>query len=300
MVAPACLLGIDWGTSNRRAYVIGADGACLRKHEDAQGALAAQGHFAEALQSLRHQLDLDALVPVVMSGMVGSAQGWQEVAYLDSSVPLGRLPETLVPVSGAPACFIVPGYCYREHGSIDVMRGEETQLLGAHLLKHGDGCYVLPGTHSKWVEVANGTIARLTTYITGELYAALRSSGTLAALMAEGHADADALRAGANRAQSAEALSHTLFEARARVVAGESSAGETRSYVSGLLIGTEFADRRDALPASPSSMPVLHLIASHELTAPYREVAQMLGYATELIDPDQAYCAALARFMEAI
>ncbi|MGW8392484.1 2-dehydro-3-deoxygalactonokinase [Pseudoduganella sp. HUAS MS19] len=299
MVASACLLGVDWGTSNRRAYVIGAQGSCLRKHEDALGALAAQGHFAEALQGLRQQLDLDALVPVVMSGMVGSAQGWQEVAYLDSSVPLARLPETLVPVGGAPGCFIVPGYCYREHGSIDVMRGEEAQLLGAHLLQHGDGCYVLPGTHSKWVEVADGTIVRLTTFITGELYAALRASGTLAALMAEGHADADALRAGANRAQSAEALSHTLFEARARVVAGESSAGETRSYVSGLLIGTEFAARREAAP-NAGSLPVLRLIASHELTAPYREVAQMLGYATELIDPDQAYCAALARFMETI
>jgi 2-dehydro-3-deoxygalactonokinase len=252
------------------------------------------------LQALRQQLDLDALVPVVMSGMVGSAQGWQEVAYLDSSVPLDRLPETLVPVSGAPGCFIVPGYCYREHGSIDVMRGEESQLLGAHLLKHGDGCYVLPGTHSKWVEVANGAIARLTTFITGELYASLRASGTLAALMAEGKADAEALRAGANRAQSAEALSHTLFEARARVVAGESEAGETRSYVSGLLIGTEFAARRDDSSPVAGSLPVLRLIASHELTAPYREVAQMLGYTTELIDPDQAYCAALARFMEAI
>jgi 2-dehydro-3-deoxygalactonokinase len=299
MVAPACLLGIDWGTSNRRAYVLGAGGTCLRKHEDAQGALAAQGHFAESLQALRQQLELDALVPVVMSGMVGSAQGWQEVAYLDSSVPLGRLPETLVPVTGAAGCFIVPGYCYREHGNIDVMRGEETQLLGAHLLKHGDGCYVLPGTHSKWVELAGDSIVRLTTFITGELYASLRSSGTLAALMAEGQADADALRAGANRAQSAEALSHTLFEARARVVAGGASADETRSYVSGLLIGTEFAARREEASAG-GSMPVLHLIASHELTAPYREVAQMLGYTTELIDPDQAYCAALARFMEAI
>jgi 2-dehydro-3-deoxygalactonokinase len=300
MVAPACLLGIDWGSSNRRAYLIGAAGNCLRKHDDAQGAIVSHGHFAESLQALRQQLEVDALVPVVMSGMVGSALGWQEVAYLDHSVPLARLPETLVPVTGAPGCFIVPGYCYREHGSVDVMRGEETQLLGAVLLKHGDGCFVLPGTHSKWVELAAGTITRLTTFITGELYAALRSSGTLAPLMAEGGNDTGALRAGANRAQAAEALSHTLFEARARVVAGESSAEQTRSYVSGLLIGTEFAARRDGAAGTAGKAPVLHLIASQELTAPYLEVAQMLGYATELIDPDQAYCAALARFMEAL
>lgn len=296
MVAPACLLGIDWGTSNRRAYVMGAGGACLRKHEDAQGALAARGHFADSLQALRQQLQIDALVPVVMSGMVGSAQGWQEVAYLDSSVALARLPETLVPVSGAPGCFIVPGYCYRDHGSVDVMRGEESQLLGALLLGHGDGCYVLPGTHSKWVEVTAGTITRLTTFITGELFAALRSNGTLAPLMAEGGDDAGALRDGAHRAQDAQALTHTLFEARASVVSGASSAGRTRSYVSGLLIGTEFAGRAPAGAAAPA----LRLIASPELAAPYREVAQMLGHGTALIDPGDAYCAALARFMEAI
>lgn len=300
MVAPACLLGIDWGTSSRRAYLIDSAGNCLHAYQDAQGALAAQGHFAESLQALRRQFAIDAQVPVVMSGMVGCAQGWLEVAYLDSSVPLGRLPDTLVPVSGAPGCFIVPGYCYREHGSIDVMRGEETQLLGAHLLQHGDGCYVLPGTHSKWVEVADGTIGRLTTFITGELYASLRSAGTLASWMAEGDAGAAALRAGANRAQSTDALSHTLFEAGARVGAGGANAAETRSYASGLPIGTEFAARREQGPDAAGRAPVLHLIAAPALTEPYREVAHMLGFTTQLIDPDQAYCAALARFMEAI
>jgi 2-dehydro-3-deoxygalactonokinase len=216
-------------------------------------------------------------------------------------VPLERLPDTLVPVIGAPGCFIVPGYCYRNHASVDVMRGEETQLLGALLLRHGDGCYVLPGTHSKWVEVADGTIQRLTTFITGELFASLRSAGTLAPLMAQGDDDADALRAGANRAQEAEALSHTLFEARARVVTGASDASATRSYVSGLLIGTEFAARRSAAQERmPGTEGRLYLIAAPELSGPYRNVAQQLGYSTELIDPEQAYCAALARFMETV
>jgi len=291
MVAPACLLGIDWGTSNRRAYLLDASGNCLRKHEDAEGALAVRGRFPAALDALRRQLDIDALVPVVMSGMVGSAQGWQEVAYLDSSVPLTRLPETLVPVDGAAGCFIVPGYCYCHAGSVDVMRGEETQLLGAHALGCGDGWYVMPGTHSKWVELADGVIRRFSTYITGELFAALRAGGTLAPLMVEGDDDAVALNAGAQRARDAGALTHTLFEARARVVTGQASAAQTRSYVSGLLIGTEFA-------AEP--VPAVRLLASAALSSPYQEVARLLGVATELIDPDRAYCAALARFMEAV
>ena len=294
MVTPACLLGIDWGTSNRRAYVIGAGGNCLRKHEDAQGALASRGHFAESLLDLRQQLDIDDRVPVVMSGMVGSAQGWQEVAYLDSSVDLTRLPETLVPVAGDPGCFIVPGYCHRGDGGVDVMRGEETQLLGALALRHGEGWYVLPGTHSKWVELSGGMIRRLSTFITGELFAAMRSGGTLAPLM-EGGEDAGSLRAGADRAQDGEALSHTLFEARARVVAGDAMPEGTRSYVSGLLIGTEFAAQ-----GSGADGALLRLIATQGLDAPYLQVAQMLGYSTQLIDPDAAYCAALARFAEVL
>ncbi|MTW11140.1 2-dehydro-3-deoxygalactonokinase [Pseudoduganella eburnea] len=296
MVDTACLLGIDWGTSNRRAYVISAGGQCLHKHEDAQGALAVDGHFPESLRALRELLGVDALVPVVMSGMVGSAMGWQEVAYLDSSVALGRLPETLVPVSGAPGCYIVPGYCHRSHGGVDVMRGEETQLLGAVALQHGDGWYVLPGTHSKWVELNSGVIQCLSTYITGELFAALRRGGTLAPLMDGGEDDA-ALREGAGRALDGEALSHTLFEARARVVAGDAPASATRSYVSGLLIGTEFAARREG---SEGEMPALHLLAAEGLETPYLQVAQMLGYSTHLINPDQAYCAALARFVEVL
>lgn len=293
MVAPARVLGVDWGTSNRRAYLVGADGKPVRQHEDNQGALAARGRFAQSLQELRAQMGAEEDLPVILSGMVGSALGWQEVAYLDHSVPLSRLPETLVPVAGAPGCFIVPGYCYRDHASVDVMRGEETQLLGALQLLHGDGLYVLPGTHSKWVELAGGAIQRLTTFITGELFAAMRSGGTLAPLMDEGD-DAEALRAGAERAQRADALSHTLFEARARVVTGDAPAASTRSYVSGLLIGTEFAARR----VDGGQPPLLRLIAAPGLEGPYLQVAQMLGYSTQLIDPGQAYCAALARFLE--
>jgi 2-dehydro-3-deoxygalactonokinase len=296
MVGVACLLGIDWGTSNRRAYVIGAGGDCLHKHEDAQGALAVGGRFPESLQALRQELGIDPLVPVVMSGMVGSAMGWQEVAYLDSSVALDRLPETLVPVAGTHGCYIVPGYCHRCDGGVDVMRGEETQLLGALALQHGDGWYILPGTHSKWVELSGGVIKRLSTFITGELFAAMRHGGTLAPLMDGGEDDA-ALREGAGRAQDGEALSHTLFEARARVVSGDAPASGTRSYVSGLLIGTEFAARRES---DHDEMPSLCLIAADGLEAPYLQVAQMLGYATQMINPDRAYCAALARFAEAI
>jgi 2-dehydro-3-deoxygalactonokinase len=356
MVAPAVLLGIDWGSTARRAYVIGADGQCQQQWQDSEGALQARGAFAASLQALRATLALPDQVPVVMSGMVGSAQGWQEAPYLDSSLPLSSLPAQLMPVGAAAHCHIVPGYRYRSDGAVDVMRGEETQLLGALALGHGDGWIVLPGTHSKWVELSSGRIVRFMTYITGELFAGLRAGGTLAALMAEGDAvpavgpgadvaglatgaagsagagaavagsavsdsafsgmavtggagvgaagsgagvadaaAAGALLSGAQRAQALEPLSHTLFEARARVVAGGQPARLTRDFVSGLLIGTEFAAQRALLPGGS---PVVSLLGAPALCALYARVARQLDIGARLIDPGQAYCAALRCFME--
>jgi 2-dehydro-3-deoxygalactonokinase len=121
-----------------------------------------------------------------MSGMVGSASGWQEVDYLDASVPLEQLPQHLAAVTDpawAGRCHIVPGYVYRNGAAADVMRGEETQLLGAVALGHRDGWLVLPGTHSKWVLLRDGVIQSFATYMTGELFAMLSKGGTLSAMM---------------------------------------------------------------------------------------------------------------------
>jgi len=109
------VLGIDWGTSNRRAYLVDQHGACLAEHEDEQGMLAVGGRerFGDSLAGLLDAMGIGPDVPVIMSGMVGSASGWQEVNYLDSAVPLQRLPEYLAPVTDADwagRCRIVPGY----------------------------------------------------------------------------------------------------------------------------------------------------------------------------------------------
>jgi len=107
------------------------------------------------------------------------------VPYVDCGVALDALPAHLYPLQDATAaarCAIVPGYCMRDQwGQPDVMRGEETQLLGALAMGHHSGWFVLPGTHSKWVELASGRILQLRTYMTGELFTLLGQHGTLAA-----------------------------------------------------------------------------------------------------------------------
>lgn len=285
------LLGIDWGTSNRRAYLLDPDGQCVARHADDQGLLAVGGRFAQALDSLRAMMGVDAAVPVLMSGMVGSASGWQEVPYLDSTVPLAQLPRHTAPLHGQPGCAIVPGYVWRGDG-IDVMRGEETQLLGALALGTADGWLVLPGTHSKWVWLENGCVRHLHTYMTGELYALLGSGGTLGALMAAGGADdAVAFNAGLDAARAANPLTHALFGARARVVTGAMPASSTSAYVSGLLVGAEFA------AAQARGARHIALIASPALSARYAVAAARYGMALQVLDPDRVYCAALAQFL---
>ena len=254
-------IGIDWGTTHRRASLIGTDGTLLSERADGEGALSCAGRFRASLEALvAGWPQADASLPVVMAGMVGSAIGWQAVPYLPGETPLPELARHLVRVGEAPAdrrWSIAPGYCLRGPTDVDVMRGEETQLYGALQLlgaEASDGCYVLPGTHSKWVRLHRGRITELRTYMTGELFALLRQHGTLASAMQATGADAAAGLQHANVADDPEflrgvavaasgpVLTHALFGARARVVTGALAPAAAAAYVSGLLIGAEWAD----------------------------------------------------------
>jgi len=293
---PRRLLGIDWGTSNRRAYLVDAAGACLATRADDQGMLAARPDFAGSFATLVDALHVDAGVPAIASGMIGSAQGWREVPYLDIAVPLDALPDRLVrvddPRAGRP-CWLVPGYAQRG-ADVDVMRGEETQLLGAVALGRRDGWFVLPGTHSKWVRVEEGVIRRIATFMTGELFATLSAHGTLAPLMTDEVDDDAAFVAGLDDARRGAPLSNTLFGVRARVVTGAMPAAQARSFVSGLLVGTEFAacGHADGAP--------LTCIGSPALRDRYVRAAKHFGMTLDALDPDRVYCAALARFLDRI
>ncbi|WP_343728933.1 2-dehydro-3-deoxygalactonokinase [Duganella sp.] len=293
------ILGIDWGTSNRRAYLIDQHGACLAEHEDGQGMLAVGGRdkFGASLAGVLDAMQLPDEVPVIMSGMVGSASGWQEVSYLDASVPLEELPRHLAAVTDpawAGRATIVPGYVYRNGAVADVMRGEETQLLGAVLQGHRDGWLVLPGTHSKWVLLRDGVIQSFATYMTGELFAMLSKGGTLSAMMGGDSANAEGFATGLNQAAQHEPLSNSLFRVRAGVVSRAAPAEQAAATVSGLLIGAEFAAAARA--AEGQSIAV---IGSPALAARYAVAARHVGLNCAVLDPHQVYCTAVSQFLKA-
>jgi 2-dehydro-3-deoxygalactonokinase len=295
----AAFIGIDWGTTNRRAYRLAADGALLDSFGDDQGLLAAQGHFPEALATVLDHWSL-ADARVLLSGMVGSRNGWREAPYLDATVPMRDLPFHLMPIGSDPNartldCRIAPGYRWSDVEGPDVMRGEETQILGALELGASDGWFVLPGTHSKWVRIENGVLRDLRTFMTGELFATMTHSGTLAGLMSDAVESTAAFAAGVGAAKNG-ALSHTLFGCRARVVVDAMPSTEARSYLSGLLIGAEWHDIR-ARQREP--LQRIEIIGSPALAHDYARVAAMFDVQSMTHEPDQVYVAALRRFMAA-
>src|SRR5262249_44978425 len=82
-VSDARLIGLDWGTSACRAYLLGADGAVLERLSDGPGILKVeQGAFGAWLDSMvGGWIATHGVVPVMLSGMIGSRQGWRETPY---------------------------------------------------------------------------------------------------------------------------------------------------------------------------------------------------------------------------
>jgi 2-dehydro-3-deoxygalactonokinase len=291
---PVPVVGVDWGTTHRRAYALNSDGKCIAEMDDGDGALACKGRFPAALDAALSALNVHPQT-VVMSGMVGSALGWLEVPYVTDSTALSELGRHLSVVQDAHGgvAYIVPGYCVRNaQGVPDVMRGEETQLLGAWAQGHVSGWFVLPGTHSKWVELDEGRVVQLRTYMTGELYDLLGQHGTLAAAAGSSAPvwDDAAFAEGVQQAGH-RALSHQLFSCRARVVSKDMAASSARSYLSGLLIGTELKDVLQGPMAQATSG--FKLIGSPQLAKLYQSAAQVLNTNFDILDAREAFFAAV-------
>jgi 2-dehydro-3-deoxygalactonokinase len=293
------LLGIDWGTTNRRAYVLDAQGNLVRQHNDELGILAVKGEFEKSLADLLRKLGLER-TEVLMSGMVGSRNGWRQAPYLSTDQPLSALPDALVEVETAlpnVRCRIVPGYrTVAANGMPDVMRGEETQVLGALALgatsamSATNGWFVLPGTHSKWVRVEGGAITEILTFMTGELFALLSRHGTLAALMQEQQPVRSAFESGMSASRQG-GFTHMAFGCRALVVTDAMPAAHAWSYLSGLLIGSELHEIRRR--AADQGALAVQVIGSPVLAENYIAALQFFGMSARVWPPDDVYVAAL-------
>lgn len=277
-----------------------AHGVVLERRESPSGIMAVKdGGFAQTLTEAISGWGDGKPLPIIMSGMIGSRQGWKEAAYAPCPAGRNELAGAVCELNTAELGLlrIVPGIC-ANHGSWpDVMRGEETQIIGAlESGKSEDGHFVLPGTHSKWITVSRGRITNFTTFMTGELFAALRDHTILGRTMQADKSDAarnngvpPGFEAGLGAAADLSgpgALLSRLFSVRTLTLFDRLTSAESEGFLSGLLIGAEILE---AKPQGPVT-----IIASERLTRPYAVALRHYG-AKAVIAPEN--CAATGQFV---
>ena len=266
------LIGVDWGTSNLRVMRLAAGGDILEQRSDSRGAgeLTADAFPAVLGEVAEGWLEQ---APVLVCGMAGARGRWREAPYVDCPASASDLATALVQPDPARPIYIVPGVAERDGAALsDVMRGEETQVMG---LAHpaAEGWVVAPGTHSKWIQSEGGAIAAFRTFVTGELFAAVRERTILADGGADAGGDDEVFRRGVERGLSEPALSAALFSVRVGVLAGRHSAATAADYLSGVLIGAEISAQADAARSDPVT-----LIGAADLVLRYAMALETAGF----------------------
>ncbi len=279
------MIGIDWGTTSFRAFRLGADGAVRDRLATRQGILAVPPDgFPDVLRAAIRPWLTEGEDHIILCGMAGSRQGWQEAPYLPCPAGPAELAAALVPLAfDGAAVRLVPGLQgLDESGTPEVMRGEETQIAGMLAGIGRDGLACLPGSHSKWVRVRDGRIAGFTTHLTGEAFAALRGHTILGRMMAEAPPDAAAFAAGLARSRDPGGLLHHLFGVRTLALTGMLAETGGASYLSGLLLGHEVA------AALGDGAEPVHLIGDPELCAAYAAAIRHAGGTPVIGEADAA------------
>jgi 2-dehydro-3-deoxygalactonokinase len=255
---PPVLIAIDWGSSSFRAYLMSSDAQVLDEvaSGDGIGSVAAGAYPATLKRLIGGWLDAHPSLPVVASGMVGSRHGWREAAYVKCPAGPSEVAAQLTPVEAdGRRVHLAAGLSYvDEAGQPDVMRGEETEIFG--VAEAGVRLIVLPGSHSKWAKVDGDRIVAFKTFITGELFAAVRDHTIAGAFAraAPAKSPGEAFTLGVRRGAAAGAcegesgLLGLMFGARSLPLMNALPDDDAGEYLSGLLIGAEIGEARRLFP----------------------------------------------------
>ena len=288
-------VAVDWGTSNLRAWGIDGSGeiAFSRSSPDGMSRLTRE-QYPSVLTGLL--TEVHEPVDVLICGMAGARQGWLEAPYLDAPADLRALSSGAVAPDMPGDQFapsILPGVCQREVGAEDVMRGEETQLLGLSALIPGfSGLAIMPGTHSKWAMLEGTTLTRFSSAMTGEIFELLRVHSVLRHSLGgelEGEERDIGFDAGLSLGlDKPERLTATLFKVRAGALLSGRSSAWCAGFLSGLLIGAEIGGQRDWIGSAE-----IPLIGSVGLCSLYQGALARLGAKSRIVDATDATLAGL-------
>lgn len=286
------MVGVDWGASRLRAYLLDGDGDVLDALEAGEGVFAGRTDFEQIFRQVcGGWLSRTHGIPVLMAGMVGSRQGWMETEYVPCPVSLPSLGGRIVqmPAADGSSLYVVPGISnIGPSGLPDVIRGEETQLFGSVSQQESDdliACF--PGTHCKWAQVERNHIVRFSTFMTGELFAALSECASLAPFLNanEDCLDEAAFLEGVALSRRGGGLSHQAFSIRSGPLVERRPCVAGSSRLSGLLIGAELEAGLRLYPG----VQKIAIVGTDELGARYRLAFAENGVDARLITGQQAF-----------
>jgi 2-dehydro-3-deoxygalactonokinase len=261
-------LSCDWGTSSFRLRLVQTpDLTILKEKISRQGiaqtfklwnksGAAEETRVSFYLEIIRSHVQAfeDSLgqslgeAKVILSGMVGSSIGMMDLPYkqvpfsLDGSDLIieklkdnARLNVDVVVISGAAT-------------GDDVLRGEETQLIGCthSNQKTGQSLFIFPGTHSKHITGERAKAVGFKTYMTGEFFQILSTKSILSVSVEEGSRSMDeknkrSFENGVEESVKSNLL-HGSFQVRTNQLFNKFSKEENYYFLSGLLIGTEMGE----------------------------------------------------------
>lgn len=281
-------IAVDWGSSQLRAwhFLAGQPVASvdLPLGVSRLEACTPEAVFEQYIAPWREK----ASVPVIMAGMIGSDAGWQPVPYLACPASLSQLATGLKEV--AENVWIVPGLKVEAE---NVMRGEETQLLGA-MRQAPATHYVMPGTHSKWVQAEGKRVNAFSTVMTGELHHLLMTRSLIGKGLPAQINNDTVFRQGLERGLYSPAFVGELFYARAARVLGSLPRSCVAELLSGLLIGAEVA-----------GMMTLHkpknvtLVASTSLCRRYQQAFSLAGIESQYVAGEEAFQQGIRSLLDA-
>jgi 2-dehydro-3-deoxygalactonokinase len=266
-------LSCDWGTSSFRLSLVNAENfSLLESHSSGKGILGIYNDWNETgeksaekrisfyLEFIKEHItaiekrsgrSLEG-TPLLISGMASSSIGIKQLPYQQLPLPLdgsGMLTEYINTTSDFKNdILLISGARTND----DVMRGEETQLIGLFdgaLGTKGEQLYILPGTHSKHILVVNKQAVSFKTYMTGEFFDLLSKKSILHAGIEEtrelesGNTENSFIRGVEEGSKSN--LMHACFKVRTNSLFDKLSKKENYHYLSGLLIGAELGEITD-------------------------------------------------------
>jgi len=289
---------VDWGTTNIRAYLVNGSGDIAERRSAPRGVHNCQGNYSEVLKEIcsdwrSHWPD----APLYLCGMIGSRTGWCEAPYIASPASPKALYRGLVPVPGEINVFVVPGMrCVTPSGAPDVMRGEESQVLGAlQETTQRNTLIILPGTHSKWVQVKDGSIEHFATFFTGEMFALLHHHSSIGAVLKLEQHDTDSFMKGVSESVGPSGLLNQIFSARTRTLCEDIRGQSMSAYLSGILIGSEFVHGQQLFSTNGEIL----LVGDNRLVELYQRAAEYFGLNLHAIDPATSVVRGVTQICEA-